>query len=150
VPRNPNLKANVFYDCAICGSSEARYMTPFDQKRYPPRYCSRRCAGIAHRRDGHHSWKGGRVVEPDGYVFIHAPEHPFANQRGYVAEHRLVMERVLGRLLLPEEVVHHEDDDPGNNDPSNLRLFSNQAEYKRFHDTKRVRDEAGRYLPRVA
>lgn len=67
-----------------------------------------------------HQWKGGRTVTTAGYVLIKAPDHPAADCRGYVYEHRLVAERVLGRLLAPGERVRHRDDDPGNNDPCNL------------------------------
>lgn len=37
-------------------------------------------------------------------------------------EHRLVMEKVLGRALTPEEIVHHKDEDGLNNSPDNLEL----------------------------
>src|SRR5262245_38465839 len=53
-------------------------------------------------------WRGGRTVDKSGYVLLLRPEHPYANRHGYVREHRLVMEQVLGRYLLPTEVVHHE------------------------------------------
>lgn len=69
------------------------------------------------------AWSGGRIIDKDGYVLIYRPEHPYANSGGYVREHRLVMEKILGRHLKPHEVVHHENDDRQNNDPSNLRLF---------------------------
>ena len=70
------------------------------------------------------NWKGGRTIDPRGYVLVKMPEHPAADVRGYVYEHRLVMERELGRLLARGERVRHDDNDPGNNDPLNLRLVS--------------------------
>lgn len=76
-------------------------------------------------------WNGGRRREPEGYVLVRCPEHPHASKQGYVREHRLVMERKLGRFLLPEEVVHHKDGKPRNNAPSNLRVFRNNAEHLR-------------------
>src|SRR4030095_11407521 len=39
-------------------------------------------------------------------------------------EHRLVMERKLGRQLIPSELVHHKDENRSNNDPDNLELLT--------------------------
>lgn len=77
------------------------------------------------------AWKGGRMLDKAGYVLIHMPEHPNADRHGYVREHRLVMERVLGRYLTKEEVVDHIDQegDKSNNDPTNLRVYSSNAEH---------------------
>lgn len=58
----------------------------------------------------------------NGYRLVPAPEHPYADSKGYVREHRLVMEQKLGRSLEPHEVVHHKDGDKLNNDPENLEL----------------------------
>lgn len=75
------------------------------------------------------AWKGGRYLDDDGYVMIYAPDHPYADKAGRVREHRLVMERELGRYLLPTEVVDHNDGQRANNDPSNLTLYASNAEH---------------------
>lgn len=41
-----------------------------------------------------------------------------------IGEHRLVMARLLGRPLAPDESVHHRDGDRLRNDPANLELWS--------------------------
>ncbi len=72
-------------------------------------------------------WRGGRIVDYDGYVLIKTPEHPHKDRHGYVREHRLVVEQVLGRYLLPTEVVHHIDGNRQNNTPENLEVYSSNA-----------------------
>ena len=84
------------------------------------------------------AWKGGKNTNAAGYVRIWQPEHSAAID-GYVYEHRLVMERVLGRLLLPEEVVHHVDGDKANNHPENLRLLDSQGLHVALHYQERRR-----------
>lgn len=75
------------------------------------------------------SWKGGRYLDDDGYVLIYAPDHPHADKAGRMREHRLVMETVLGRYLLPTEVVDHIDGNKSHNAPSNLRVFASNKEH---------------------
>ena len=48
-------------------------------------------------------------------------------------EHRIVAEQILGRPLLPGEVVHHKDGNKRNNDPRNIFVFPSQAEHARYH-----------------
>lgn len=72
------------------------------------------------------AWKGGRKIDPDGYVLVRATWHPSA-VNGYVREHRLVMEKILGRFLDSKEVVHHRNGKRGDNRPENLLLFENNA-----------------------
>lgn len=50
------------------------------------------------------NWKGGRVVDPRGYVLIRVGVgHHLADVRGYAYEHRLIAEKKLGRRLKPGE-----------------------------------------------
>lgn len=48
-------------------------------------------------------------------------------------EHRVVMERVLGRALVPGEIVHHKDGNKRNNVPANLEVMT-QSEHARLHN----------------
>ena len=66
------------------------------------------------------------------YVKIRAPNHPNA-KKGYVLEHRLVVEKRLGRYLKPIEVIHHIDEDKTNNTVENLMLFPTQKKHASFH-----------------
>jgi hypothetical protein len=79
----------------------------------------------------HPDWKGG-VTMRKGYRYIYCPDHPHAVfGKKYVAEHRLVMEMKLGRLLDRKEVVHHIDGNPLNNCPDNLMIFGSNADHLR-------------------
>lgn len=71
-----------------------------------------------------------------GYRKILCPDHPNADASGYVFEHRLVCERLLGRYLTEDEIVHHRDSNRMNNDPSNLFIFHGHSTHYSFHRAK--------------
>lgn len=74
-------------------------------------------------------WRGGRVVDKDGYILVKCDAHPHCDRHGYVREHRLVMEQTLGRYLTPQEVVHHRDGNKANNAPENLEMYGSNGQH---------------------
>ena len=63
---------------------------------------------------------------------LYAPEHPAATKQGYVFRYRLVMEKVLGRLLTDDEIVHHINEITDDDRPENLQVMT-QSEHAKLH-----------------
>lgn len=80
-----------------------------------------------------------------GYTAVLMPEHPRAQKSGYVYEHILVLEKTLGRSILPGETAHHIDGNRSNNDPGNLMLFKTPAMHTRFHGRLRAFEASGHW-----
>lgn len=75
---------------------------------------------------------GNRSRHALGHIIVRCPEHPAAYGNGYVPEHRLVMERVLGRFLGPGEKVRHRNGHRADNRPENLELVPPKTKAERF------------------
>lgn len=63
----------------------------------------------------------------NGYIEIFMPQHPNADRYGYIYEHRLIMEKCLGRILKSSELVHHRNKIRDDNRKENLQLVSRQS-----------------------
>ena len=79
------------------------------------------------------TWKCGRTTDELGYILIHSPSHPFRNHRNYVREHRLVMEKHLGRYLKHSETIHHINGIKNDNRIKNLKLCKTAKDHSFYH-----------------
>ena len=68
-----------------------------------------------------------------GYKMIFMPEHPEADKRGFVAQHRYVAEQILGRPLKKGEVVHHINCQRTDTRPENILVFKSREDHSRYH-----------------
>jgi len=80
------------------------------------------------------NWKGGKIKTREGYVWVSKKSHPNCNSRGYVKEHRLNMERYLGRYLTGLEEIHHVNENKSDNRIINLQLFENHGVHQKYHE----------------
>ena len=142
-------------NCLLCGKEFRTFLSYIKTGR--GKYCSNICKGKymkSKKGKDVNSWKGGKFIDYRGYAHIRKPEHPF-NNNGYVLEHRLVMEKYIGRYLNPQEVVDHINGVKDDNRIENLKLFSSQGEhiteegkrgvYKGTHQNQN-RNERGVYI----
>lgn len=90
--------------------------------------------GIIKPSKGHEGRNGKKgTVYIKGYPVIYMPDHPRAKSSGYVRQHIIEMEKMIGRTPTKEEEIHHIDLDKDNNTPKNLLLLENHREHMSIH-----------------
>lgn len=90
---------------------------------------------------------GHKKKRTDGYIYIYFPDHPKSNKDGYIMEHDLVMEALIGRHLDDEECVHHINEIKNDNRKENLMLMT-KSEHASYHDKKRWKERRDDLLTR--
>ncbi len=99
-----------------CGNETLVYQPNIKSGRIVSCGCKRKADALSRRKE---------KTEHNGYVFVKIPEHPRAGVRSKrVREHILVMEKHLGRYLLPHETVHHINGIRSDNRLENLELWT--------------------------
>lgn len=143
------IKPRVKLICQECGGGFE--LLPCQLGRGRGKYCSKECAHTAMQRGSelHCSWcdsvfyrAASEQSRAETYFCSKScyQEHRAAyiksstyKKDGRRHEHRVVAERILGRTLKSEEVVHHIDCNKHNNAPENLVVFPNQSLHSRCH-----------------
>ena len=103
-----------------------RFISGHQFKVYPPKHLN-----------------GGKSFTDSGYMLIKVQNHPRANANGYVREHILVVEKVLGRFLPKGVEVHHINGKRNDNRPENLIVCQDSAYHKLIHQRQRAFDACG-------
>mgnify|MGYP001589666611 FL=1 len=118
-----------------CLTCRSEFKTkPSILKRGQGKYCSQKCKrhsqetknkiGEHWKKEKNPRWNCGKTINSQGYLLVKAPSHPFAENRGYVREHRIVMEKHIGRFLDPSEDIHHINGIKIDNRIENLQIIS--------------------------
>jgi hypothetical protein len=84
-------------------------------------FCSHACSNAVNRVGGRPAGPVGQTRYQHGYVMEYIGRG--LGYHGWVQQHRLVMERQLGRALRPNENVHHINGVKTDNRPENLELW---------------------------
>lgn len=100
-------------------------------KKFTLEHCRKIAGWMAGRYVGFNSpcWRdvGSKCVCDDGYVLIKV------EGRGWVSEHRYIIEQQLSRRLNLGETVHHINEVKDDNRVENLMLFVSSGAHRRYH-----------------
>lgn len=114
--------------CDNCGKYYKTYLCYI--KRSKNHFCCKKCE-YEHKQlnNTFDKWRGGHICKSTGYKAIRI------NGKDY-DEHRLVMQKHLGRKLNKNEVVHHINGNKLDNRIENLMLLTNQ-EHSSLHSSSK-------------
>lgn len=140
--------------CACgCGGRLEEYDNKHRKRKYLHGHNARgkknpNMARIQPKGSAHWNYKRGWILKKmrtHQYKYILKPEHPFA-VNGYVPEHRLIIEKKIGRYLTPIEHVHHKNGNTLDNRLSNLKKTDKEkhARMHRIQDIKNGKKLFGR------
>lgn len=124
-PRHQGFKGKHHTEEAKAKISVAHTGRTFSKETIERMSASAREGGIGHKK-----------LRGDGYVSVYFPDHPCSTEDGYIMEHILVMEALIGRHLKDDECVHHINGNRNDNRKENLKLMT-KSEHMSFHTKKR-------------
>jgi len=102
-------------------------------KEYYVNYKNYNNNGLSKLGKLNHRWRGGVTSDKSGYILVKSINHPYADKNGYVRRSHLIMEKIIGRFILPKEIVHHKNGITNDDRPTNLSLFLSQSHHISHH-----------------
>lgn len=119
-------KGKVEIICKRCGTKKTIWKS--FTKNGMGIYCSHRCSSLR---------SNGRKISKHGYIEILVGNK-------YIKEHRLVMERYLGRRLESWDIVHHKNEIKTDNRIENLEIMSRNI-HSSNHVQRKPRNNMGMF-----
>lgn len=108
----------ISFKCLFCNKVKSVYEKCYKDRK--PKYCSYSCRNKGNlggrSGEGVSNWKGGKNIH-NGYVRLRIDGKDFL-------EHRIVMEKHLGRKLTSKEHIHHINHNRSDNIITNLKLMT--------------------------
>ncbi len=103
-------------ECGVAVTTVSRWAARFNIRKIKPYSGSKKGSQNPY-------WNGGRYKDSaSGHIWVYNPDHPSCTKKGYVLEHRIMVEKYIGRYLRPNEIVHHKNKIKSDNRISNLEI----------------------------
>ncbi len=114
----------VWVPCSIC--DKYRWISIYSYRDGKKQRC-RHCWIKTNIFQNNHKWRGGKIINGNGYVMIRI------GLRKYKFEHRIIMEEHIGRPLKDHEIIHHKNGERTDNRIENLELTNKGKHIKDHH-----------------
>mgnify|MGYP001574343438 CR=1 FL=1 len=102
------------------------------------KFCSRKCQTIFISRNKPPRKNLKVIHDKAGYILQWAPNHPYKYYNKYYLQHRIIMEKYLGRYLKSTEHIHHKNGVKDDNRIENLKILT-KSQHQGLHNHLRTK-----------